>query len=171
MNQQPARKSMVVKSLVGMLVLVVVGGGAFWSLNCPCERIPGGYLLGDEVTEVVSDWEFANQVPLCQLEVQVGFLPHSINLNCMATETGDLYLSCSRCEGKRWSSAVGVMTEARLKLDNLVYPVTVTRIKDPDELERAWRSRLSKLRQLRGNSVDISAVRPEHWWTFRLESS
>ena len=43
-------------------------------------------------------------VPLCQIQVDAGLLPHAINLNCMA-DGGELYLSCASCDGKRWSTA------------------------------------------------------------------
>jgi hypothetical protein len=129
---------------------------------CPCSRLPGGYLLGNEVAEPVKDWTFANQVPLCQLEVDAG-LPHSVNLNCMASE-GRLYLSCANCAGKRWSEAARRDPAARLRVDSSVYPVTLTRVEDPAELDIAWRARAVKV----GTAVD--APRPEGWWSFRVES-
>ena len=45
----------------------------------------------------MTDWSFANEVGLCQLEVQ-GFVPWSVNLNCMASDKR-LFVSCARCEG------------------------------------------------------------------------
>lgn len=62
-------------------------------------------MLGAAADEPISDWSFANNVELCHIQINAGLLPHSINLNCMATLTGELYLSCSQCDGKRWSNA------------------------------------------------------------------
>ena len=149
----------------GLLVLaaIVVAGIAAWQLVCPCERIPGGYLLGSEIKTPVVDWSFANDVPLCQIQVNAGLLPHSVNLNCMASR-GELYLSCSACDGKRWSAAVLTRPEARLRVGDAVYPVRVSRLRDPDILDRAWKARAIKL----GRPQDDP--RPDHWWSFRVES-
>ena len=160
--------------LVASVVLVLgIGGFTYWFLTCPCDRIPGGYLLGAEVAEPVGDWSFANDVTLCQVQINAGVLPHSINLNCMSTNAGDLYLSCSNCGTKRWSNAVLSNGTARLRLHDDVYPVTLTRVMDASELDRAWGARVRKLNSL---SVPASpppppgAPRPDGWWSFRVES-
>ena len=149
-----------------LLSLVVLAAGAFavYFFYCPCERTPGGWLLGEEVEEPVRDWSFANQVPLCQIQVSRGILPHSINLNCMASN-GDLYLSCASCEGKVWSTAVLEDPQARLRIGEKVYPVRVTRIEDPAVLDEAWRARAQKA----GQGHD--APRQEGWWSFSVEST
>ena len=112
----------------------------------------------------MTDWSFANQVPLCQIQVDAGLLPHALNLNCWANSTGELYLSCAGCEGKRWSSAALANNQARLRLDQNVYPVTLTRVVDEGELDRAWASRAVKT-----GSAD-GAPRPDGWWSFRVVS-
>ena len=145
------------------ILLLIVGVAGTWFLYCPCERIPGGWLLGSEVAEPVDDWTFANAVPLCQIQVQTGFLPHAINLNCMASG-GNLYLSCAQCEGKSWSTAAIANPAARLRLGDRVYPVTLTRIEDAATLDEAWRARESKLAR------DPERPREAGWWSFRVES-
>ena len=151
-----------------LLVVVGIGVAAFltWFFYCPCERTSGGYLMGDVAEEPVSDWTFANdmnEVPLCQIQVDAGLLPHSINLNCMA-DAGELYLSCASCDGKRWSTAVLANPEARLRAGDTVYPVTVTQVKDPATLDRAWVARAAKL----GRPTDTP--RQDGWWSFRVVS-
>ena len=143
---------------------LAVGGTAVYFFYCPCERTPGGWLLGEEVEEPVRDWSFANDVPLCQIQVSRGILPHSINLNCMASD-GELYLSCASCEGKVWSTAVLEDPEARLRIGDKVYPVRVTRVEDPAVLDEAWRARAEKT----GRGHDVP--RQDGWWSFRVESS
>ena len=155
----------------GVLVVLVV---AFlgWSSTCPCERTPGAYLFGASADGPVSDWGFANGVTLCQIQIRVGVLPHAINLNCMATPAGQLYLSCSQCGPKRWSNAAVENGRARLRLDGTVYPVTVTRVLDSAELDRAWGARVQKLNSLEAPANPApppDAPRPEGWWTFRVE--
>jgi hypothetical protein len=149
--------------LVGVVVLVAAAGVGIWLFWCPCERMPGGWLLGSEVTESVDDWTFANAVPLCQIQVRSGILPHAINLNCMAAQ-GRLYLSCAQCEGKTWSTAALANPAGRLRLGDRVYPVTLTRIEDPATLDAAWRARESKLGR------DPDRPREDGWWSFRVES-
>ena len=104
-----------------------------------------------------------NEVPLCQIQVDAGLLPHSINLNCMA-DAGELYLSCASCDGKRWSTAVLANPQARLRAGDTVYPVTVTQVEDPVTLDRAWVARAAKL----GRPTDTP--RQDGWWSFRVVS-
>ena len=174
MTEQPG-ESLTKKQIGAILGIVVaaLAGGAFlgWSMTCPCDRSPGGYLFGDVAEEEVADWSFANDVPLCQ--IQVGQLPYSINLNCMATSTGELYLSCGRCESKRWAGVVLDNGNVRLRLEGTVYPVTAARVQDAAELDRVWVARVAKL-QVHGGplnpAVPVGTPRPDSWWSFRLAS-
>ena len=155
----------------GVLAVLLV---AFlgWSSTCPCDRTPGAYLFGASADGPVSDWGFANRVTLCQIQIRVGLLPHAINLNCMSTGSGQLYLSCSQCGAKRWSNAAVENGRARLRLNGTVYPVTVTRVQDPAELDRAWSARVQKLNQLdapASPAPPTDAPRPDDWWSFRVE--
>lgn len=159
---------------VAVAVLVVLLIGFYgWSATCPCDRTPGAYLFGDEHAESVSDWTFANRVTLCQIQIRTGLLPHSINLNCFATASGDLYLSCSNCDGKRWSGIAASDGWARLRLDGTVYPVQLTRVLEPQELDGAWSARLDKLHSLEAPAnppAPLGTPRPDHWWSFRVVS-
>ena len=155
----------------GLAVVLLV---AFlgWSSTCPCDRAPGAYLFGASADGPVTDWGFANEVVLCQIQIRAGLLPHAINLNCMSTPSGQLYLSCSQCGVKRWSNAAVNNGRARLRLDGTVYPVTVTRVMDPGELDRAWGARVQKLNQLdtpASAAPPPAAPRPDGWWSFRVE--
>jgi hypothetical protein len=148
-----------------VVVVAAVAGFAVYFFYCPCERTPGGWLLGDEIEEPVRDWSFANDVPLCQIQVTRGVLPHSINLNCMADAEGRLYLSCASCDGKAWSTAVLEDPRARLRIGEKVYPVHVTRVENPAELDRAWQARAEK------TGAGAGEPRQEGWWSFRVASA
>ena len=159
------------------LVVAVVGGG-YWAAICPCGGIPGFVLRGDVHHEPVQDWRFANDVSLCQIQISVGWLPHSVNLNCMATPAGDLFLSCSAGARKFWCPRVGADQPGRLRLDGAVYPVVLNRVTDPITLDAAWAARIQKLQdpkvqamQPPGPVPSPTAQRPESWWTFRVRSS
>ena len=159
-------RGVALTTLLLVLAGLAVAGFLIWFFYCPCERTSGGYLLGEEASEAVTDWSFANdmsRVPLCQIQVDAGLLPHSINLNCMADD-GELFLSCASCDGKRWSTAVLDNPSARLRAGSVVYPVTVTRVMDPSTLDRAWIARAAKL----GRPTDTP--RQEGWWSFRVVS-
>ena len=154
----------------GGLAALAVAAVATWFFLCPCERTPGAYLHGEEVEQPISDWGFANQVPLCQIQTRAGLLPHAINLNCMASGEGQLYLSCSECDGKRWSSAALENPAARIRLDGMVYPVTLRRVTSTEELDHAWRVRAEKLAALNGRELGQLPERPDHWWSFEVSS-
>ncbi len=162
------------KILVPALVVGVIALGTLgFSAVCPCERTPGMYLFGSAADGSVSDWTFANDVTLCQIQILVGIRPHSINLNCMADPEGRLYLSCSQCDGKYWSVRAANNGWARLRLDGIVYPIQLTRVMDPVELDRAWLARVTKLNALEApanGAPPPGTPRPDHWWSFRVAS-
>ena len=167
MLRRPAITASV--ALVVLLVIAFYG----WSATCPCDRAPGGVLFGFENEFPVDDWTFANQVTLCEIQINAGALPHAINLNCFANGDGDLYLSCSSCDSKRWSGFAIRDGRARLRLDRTVYPVHLIRIVDPTELDMAWVARLDKLHSLdepANPPAPLGSPRPDGWWTFRVLS-
>ncbi len=168
------RKRRLIIPFFGCITIGLVATFFYWFFTCPCERLPGGMLLGELNEEPVDDWSFANDVALCQIQISAGLLPHSINLNCMATETGELFLSCSSCEGKYWSDHVGASAPGRIRLDGIVYPVTITRVTDNATLDEAWAARTAKLYRLQNgpdSAPPAASPRAEGWWSFQLESS
>ena len=163
----------VIGGPAALVVLLVIAFYA-WSATCPCERTPGAVLFGAQNQFPVDDWAFANDVTLCQIQVSTGLRPHAINLNCFANADGSLYLSCSNCDGKRWSGMAIRDGRARLRLDRTVYPVHLIRVVDPAELDMAWVARLDKLHSLEEPAnppVPLGSPRPEGWWTFRVLST
>ena len=163
--------------LIGLVALIVVvaRGVGVWTTTCPCNRTPGFMLLGNVQSAPVTDWSFVNDVPLCQIQVSAYFVPHAVNLNCMATSDGQLYLSCSACETKFWASHVGQNEQGRVRLGDRVYPVTMNRVTDEAELDRAWAARVKKL-QVHGEPPynpppPPDAKRNSGWWSFNLRSA
>jgi len=177
----PARRSGTVKKVAlgigAMLALAVTVGCAYWTVTCPCDGTPGFVLLGERNDEPVADWTFANDVPLCQIQISIAMRPHSVNLNCMASPDGELFLSCSVGETKYWCPRVGEDEPARLRLNGVVYPVVLNRVMDTATLDKSWAARIRKLQKpgviamqpgQRGPSPE--AERPGHWWTFHVRS-
>lgn len=160
----PYHRGGILSGLLGTMAVVGLGAFFVYFFYCPCERTPGGWLLGDGVDAAVGDWSFANEVPLCQIQVaRGGWWPHSVNLNCMASEDR-LYLSCASCEGKTWSTAALADPDARLRVGDAVYPVRLSRVEDAGELNEAWQARARKT----GRGLDTP--REAGWWSFRVES-
>ena len=159
---------------VSSLFLVSSAMITIWSYACPCERIPGFLLMGEAQFGKVEDWGSANTVPLCQIQVWAGSRPHSINLNCMSTPEGELFLSCSACDGKYWSKHVGAPERGKLRLGGKVYSVLIEREVDSIRLDAAWLARLNKLNIQSGllstpNSGKENP-RPLGWWSFHVVS-
>jgi len=155
-----------VTKIVGIVIGLVVISVGVWVAQCPCERSPGAWVFGNVVDETVADWSFANDAGLCQLEVS-GFIPHSINLNCMA-DRSELFVSCARCDGKHWSTVAMKTPYGRIKILDSVYRVKMMRVLDDATLDRAWRARANK-RHGRSTAT-LPPPRPSHWWSFQLES-
>ena len=157
--------------------LTTVFGFMIFSSICPCTLTPGGLLFGERVKTPVDDWTAttANQENLCQLQIWAGIRPHSINLNCMATPEGELFLSCSVCDRKYWAARVDSDERAVLRLGNLVYPVLLNRETDPATMDKAFRARVAKLQNTDLKTMvtprpPVDQKRFDHWWTFRVTS-
>ncbi len=149
---------------IAAAVVVILSASTLLAYNyiCPCAIMPGRALSGEINTNPVNDWALANEVPLCQLEVNPQD-PHSINLNCMSAE-GRLFVSCSACEAKSWSATALANPKGRIRLGNTIYPVTMRRLTLDDELDLSWQARSAKL----GNDPDTP--RPADWWSFEMVS-
>jgi len=172
--QGTSKIRLIIGALLAALLVAAAIGFLIYSSICPCERTPGGFLMGDRVGEPVTDWSFVNDIPLCQVQIYAGIRPHSVNLNCMATPAGEMYLSCSVCDQKYWASKVGGDETGVMRLNGTVYPVTVTRVTDSASLDRAWRARVTKL-QIHGAPGNPApppdAQRGDRWWSFRVVSA
>jgi hypothetical protein len=113
--------------------------------------------------------------PLCQIQVYAGIMSHAVNLNCMATDDGQLYLSCGGCEGKFWGRHVAENAQGRLRLKGRVNPVIFHKVTDQAELDRAWATRVKKLQEYGEEPYNPTALpdakRPRGWGSFHLRSA
>ena len=165
-NTVQKSRNTIAPILAILILLAGVAGFLYWFLACPCEQTPGGYLLGEESQEVISDWSFVNEVSLCQLQTRGSFLPHSLNLNCYSTDK-ELFIGCMNCETKSWGASLVEQGIARIRINNIVYPVTARRLMQPAEKDHAWLSSSTKAQR----PLDTPRPPDNNWWTFQLVSS
>lgn len=160
------KHSKIVKPVLIAGLLAAICGFLFWFFLGPFGGIPGGYLMGEESHDVMTDWSVANEVPLCQLQTTAFLLPHSINMNCSSMDKV-LYVGCMGCEEKQWGAALVKQGTARFRIDGIVYPVAARRIMDTAEKDRAWLSSSIKA----GRPLDTPRPPDNIWWTFQLSTS
>ena len=162
----------LVKSLAGLVVAGLAIATLVYAYTCPCAVLPGLWLQGEEITTKVDDWTFANDVKYCEVEVS-SWKPHSVTVNCMATPQGDLFISCSQCEGKTWSSIAVSNPSANIRILESVYPVQLVRVTAKKEREDAWQARHLKTQSFREPAEQSDKIPeiPEHWWTFQVKSA
>jgi hypothetical protein len=155
----------IVKPVLIVGLLAAITGFLYWFFLGPFGTVPGGYLLGEESHETMTDWSTANEVPLCQLQTSAFFLPYSINMNCSSIDN-ELFVGCMGCEEKRWGKALVKHGEARFRIDGIVYPVAARRIMDTAAKDHAWHSSSIKA----GRPLDTPRPPDNIWWTFQLSS-
>ena len=150
---------------VSLVVTALVFAATIGYLGmCPCGPLPGAWLWGDDAEGPIEDWSFVNDrdlTPLCQVQITT-WRPHSINLNCMSFG-GELFVSCSQCAGKTWSTNALSHPAGHIRAAGTVYPVTLKRVKGAERLDSIWEARLQKIQ-------GEAQPRPDHWWSFQLVS-
>jgi len=169
-----SKLKLIISALLAATLIAALAVFLYFSLVCPCERTPGAFLFGDVVEEEITDWSFANDVPLCQIQVWAGIRPHAVNLNCMATPQGELFLSCGNCENKYWAQQIGDSQGGRLRLEGTVYPVLFERIADGATLDQAWAARATKLQVHSGPlnpAPTVGQQRGETWSSYKVTSA
>jgi hypothetical protein len=121
---------------IGILIVVIaVAIGALFAFarfhDGPLGPLPGGALVkGTPVTEAVSDWSFAKDIP--EIELQLAYEKTSRTTWIAVVDGGKAYVPCATKfpPGKRWYKAADQNGEAVLRIGGKLYPVTLTRVKD-----------------------------------------
>jgi len=101
----------------------------------PCGPLPGSALSGEVVTEPVTDWSFAAEVRHCQLELQPEE-PYSVTTYCYP-DGAVIYVPAIMGDDKRWTKLAVTQPEARLRVGDRIYPVTLVRLLEPEERREA----------------------------------
>ena len=141
------------RTLLALMTPVLFGFG-------PCGPIAGTSLTGEVRSELITDFQSVNDVESCILQVN-GDDPHSVNINCWAVGK-QLFVGCSDCEGKTWSTLVGQDAMPRIRIDDMLYSVKISRLSDPSAIDRVWLYRWEKYEK-----GEFEAV-PDGLWVYHL---
>ncbi len=112
---------------VGLALLMATLLVLYLSRSDPFGTIPGKRLRGEEVTEPINDWTFANQYRRVNVEVRPSD-PYSVNAGYFVHERG-LYVSSSQ---SRWAQFMLQDPNIRIRVGDKLYPVRATRVEQPE---------------------------------------
>ncbi|MBT3426630.1 MAG: hypothetical protein HOL98_14155 [Gammaproteobacteria bacterium] len=133
-----------------------------WGVG-PWDRLPGGILNGRSVSSPVNDWSFVSEAGYCEVETRPEY-PHSVTVNCWHVE-GQLYIGCMNCDGKVWSGYLSRGDIARVRIGERIFPVSMQRVIDDEEIARAWLARWEKM-----GRAEPAPQWPEHYWLYQVNS-
>ncbi len=143
---------------VGFALLMVTILVLYLNRSDPFGTIPGKRLRGEEVTEPIDDWSFAQQHRRVNVEVRPSD-PYSVNAGYFVHERV-LYVSSSK---SRWAQFMLQDPNVRVRFGDKLYRVRATRMEDPADLEQARQAYSDK------NPRRTPEQIAERWF-FRLES-
>ena len=142
--------------------------GAFASMfltACePRDVYPGLWLSGEEVTENIDDWRFADQVEEIFIETQAWYgLPHSKTIWCVELR-GTLFIGSYGAEKKNWENNLLRQPKARLKINNGLYDVVVTEVSD-----KVLTAALDQAYNGKYDMADVFGKEIPTWWYYKVE--
>ena len=149
---------------VGLALLMVTILVLYLNRSDPYGTIPGKRLMGEEVTEPIEDWSFANQFRRVNVEVRPSD-PYSVNAGYFVDD-GTLYISSAK---SRWAQFLLQDPNMRIRVGDKLYRVRATRVEDPELV-----SEFHGIRDARNpDSEDRTPedlARQARAWFFRIDS-
>jgi len=112
------------------VVATILAVGGITGCGGPVFVFPGGALRGEEVTEPVSDWSFADDA-FVDLETRPS-QPYSVELNYFVID-GDLFIDPA--EGRNWLDHLREDPHVRVRFGDKVYPAMAVLVGGPGEVE------------------------------------
>ncbi len=143
---------------VGLALLMVTLLVLYLNRSDPFGTIPGKRLRGEEVTEPIDDWSFAQQYRRVNVEVRPSD-PYSVNAGYFVHERV-LYVSSSK---SRWAQFMLQDPNVRVRVGDKLYRVRATRVEDPEYLEQVRKAYSDK------NPRRTPEQIAERWF-FRIDS-
>jgi hypothetical protein len=133
----------------------------------PLGPLPGGKLSGKEQTAAVTDWEFAADIEVVQLETNP-LEPHSVN-TWIGVVDKKLYIPSSLILGaeypteREWVNNVVADPNVRIRIADDIYPATLTRVEDQALAARVKQVMLDKYQEEHTEQVTNA-------WVFEAQS-
>jgi hypothetical protein len=123
--------------LLALVVLAVIGTfiGARW-LDGPLGPIPGGPLVaGPLFTDPVGDWGFVAEIKEIELQLTSDSTSRTV---WMVVHEGMAFVPCSLSfpPGKSWHRRADTNGDAMLRILGRRYPVQLSRVEDPEQVQR-----------------------------------
>lgn len=163
-------------------IVALLGLGLLFMACQPKDTRPGFWLTGERSSETVQDWGFTGDVEEIFIETGTWYgVRHSTTIWCVDLD-GILYIgSYYDDDVKYWEKNVARNPEARLRIEDRIYDVTVTPVANDELSERldqryaekydmaevfgdelpAWRYYRVRLRGEHGAAGDLGGTRHE----------
>jgi hypothetical protein len=157
----------VLRWIVAILLIVAAVGATLYARRTnPIQFVSGRQLTGEVVSEPVSDWSFAKDVPLVAIETRPG-APYSVTTWCFVHE-GKLYIPASAGSTKTWTHFAAADPRVRVKIGDKIYPGIATRITD-DSLREPMRE-IARAKYNLPEQMPANMGAPSDVWLFRIDS-
>ena len=114
-------------SLLGVLVIVVLGLIVTKFFDGPLGPLPGGALRsGEIVTATVEDWSFVTDVELIELQLVAENQSRTVGI---VFDDGAAYVSST--PAAYWHRKIETSADAWLRIESRRYPITLSRVQEP----------------------------------------
>ncbi len=116
--------------------MALLGLGLLFTACQPKDTRPGFWLKGERAEEPIQDWRFTEDVEEIFVETRTWYgVRHSTTIWCAELD-GRLYIGSYDDDEKYWEKNVARNPEARLKIQDKIYDVTVTPVANRELSER-----------------------------------
>ena len=130
----------------------------------PQDERPGFWLSGDEVTTLVRDWQFTDEIQEIAIETRAWYLlAHSTTIWCVQHE-GNLYVGSYGSEKKFWEKNIARNPRARIKLDGKIYDAVITLLDD-----EALSQQVNIAYNQKYDMEEVFGTATPQWWFYRVE--
>ena len=128
MNKEPLvlmeKKLLQYQKLLLLILVVLV------SACEPRDVRPGLWLQGEEVTNLVEDWRFTDEIQEILIETHPWYqLAHSTTIWCVRFG-GKLYIGSYGTEKKFWEKNIQRDAKARISIAGKIYKVNISKLND-----------------------------------------
>jgi len=137
---------------------------ALLAIGCqPKDVRPGAWLRGEPAEEPVDDWGFTDRTEEIFIQTRTWYgIPHSTTIWCAAVD-GNLYVGSYGDEKKTWERNIARNPAARMRIDQTLYDVTLTAVKDD-----ALTAELNAVYARKYDMAEVFGDELPPWWYYRV---